>query len=495
MTRPPAGWHDLGVILAPLVVLAAIATAAATQLVVPIAQSDPGYLSTAAHAWWPDGVTNETLVLFLAAQFALGLAAFLRRPRSGAAQALLAGSAANAFSSVVWSVGLGPADLLMRSPAWAVFLASGALTLIFWSSLLHIVLVFPSRDPRLGTSPWVIPLVYGIPQLLLFVCAIAIDVMQPARLAWIDDWARSHAAIVSVLLVLVIVAIIERLRSVSQSRRRQLRAVAAATVVAASATLLLIDVPIVVTGSPVLARSAVALIALPVPVLLAVALWRDRTFRLDRMRRGQIDLLNAREEERRRLRRDLHDGLGPVLAAVGLKLDAATGYLGRDDASARRLLTEARRDLTAAMFDTRRLVRGLRPPALDQLGLVGAIRQSIEGFSDREGAVPTISVIADELPPLPAAVEVEAYRIVQEALTNAVRHARAPTCDVRIAVIDDSLRLSISDDGIGLDDGRSGVGLESMRERAEQLGGECRMVRGEGSGTRIEATLPLGESR
>ena len=252
--------------------------------------------------------------------------------------------------------------------------------------------------------------------------------------------------------------------------------------------------PIALTGAPLLPRSTVALTALPVPVLLAVTLWRDRTFRLDRLRRSQMALLHAREEERRRLRRDLHDGLGPTLAAVGLKLDAATSYLGRDEDSARRLLTEARRDLTAAVSDTRRLVRGLRPPALDELGLIGAVQRLIEGFADPEGEAPIISLTADKLPPLAAAVEVEAYRIVQEAVTNAVRHARAHRCDVRISVINDSLRVSVSDDGIGADDGHSGVGHESMRERAEQLGGECRMVRGETSGTRLEAMLPLAES-
>nr|MBA3852129.1 hypothetical protein [Chloroflexota bacterium] len=133
----------VGVILAPLVVVAAIATVFATRFVEPIGSASPDYLSTEAHPWWPDGATNETLVLFLAAQLGLGLAAFLRRPYSGAAQALLAGSAGNAASSVVWSVGLGPADLLQRSPAWAVFFMSGTLTLVFWSSLVHIVLVFP----------------------------------------------------------------------------------------------------------------------------------------------------------------------------------------------------------------------------------------------------------------------------------------------------------------------------------------------------------------
>jgi signal transduction histidine kinase len=486
--------RQAGVILATLVVLAGIATVVATRLVDPVDPTSPGYLPTEAHPWWPDGTTNETLVLFLAGQLGLGLAAFLRRPHSGAAQALLAGSAGNAASSVVWSVGLGPADLLQRSPAWAVFFMSGTLTLVFWSSLVHIVLVFPSRESRLGASPWVIPLVYAVPQLLLLLGAMRINVLQPSRLAWIDEWARIHAAIVSLLLVLGVAGIAARLGSVSKSRRRQIRAVAVATAAAAVATLLLIDVPIALTGAPLLPRSTVALMALPVPILLAATLWRDRTFRLDRLRRSQMALLHAREEERRRLRRDLHDGLGPVLAAVGLKLDAATSYLGRDEESARRLLTEARRDLTSAMSDTRRLVRGLRPPALDELGLVGAVQQLIEGFAGPEGDGPLISMMADKLPPLPAAVEVEAYRIVQEAVTNAVRHAQAQRCEVRISVIDDSLRVSVSDDGVGADDGRSGVGLESMRERAEQLGGECRMVRGETSGTRLEATLPIGES-
>jgi signal transduction histidine kinase len=209
------------------------------------------------------------------------------------------------------------------------------------------------------------------------------------------------------------------------------------------------------------------------------------------LRRARGRLVAAREEERRRLRRDLHDGLGPALAAQTLKVGAARSLLRRDPDAADARLAELEGDLAAALADVRRLVYGLRPPALDDLGLIAAIR---EGAAQYAGpGAPRVAVEApDRLPPLPAAVEVAAYRIVQEALANVVRHADARTCRVRLTTEADALVVEVLDDGVGVPfDRHVGVGLVSMRERAAELGGACTVEAQPGGGTRVVAWLPL----
>ncbi len=211
--------------------------------------------------------------------------------------------------------------------------------------------------------------------------------------------------------------------------------------------------------------------------------------------RSHERLVFAREEERRRLRRDLHDGLGPTLAAIGLRAEASAESLASDPATARRLLDELGTEVRAALADIRRLVDGLRPPALDELGLIGAIEQQagrLEGGAAL-GAGPRFVVDrpAAPLPELPAAVEVAAYRIAVEALTNVVRHAGARTCRVRIRAGDD-LVIEVVDDGRGLrPEQRPGTGLESMHERAAELGGTLSIGEQPGGGVRVTARLPL----
>ncbi|MCW5853310.1 MAG: sensor histidine kinase, partial [Anaerolineae bacterium] len=155
---------------------------------------------------------------------------------------------------------------------------------------------------------------------------------------------------------------------------------------------------------------------------------------------------------------------------------------------------ELQRTIRATVQDVRRLVHDLRPPALDELGLVAAIQELAATFQRHL----LITVQAPpSLPPLPAAVEVAAYRIAQEALTNVVRHAQATHCAVTLSLGPDeqaptALCLDIVDDGIGLPDGHStGVGLLSMRERAEELGGACAIERRAEGGTAVHARLPL----
>ncbi len=221
----------------------------------------------------------------------------------------------------------------------------------------------------------------------------------------------------------------------------------------------------------------------------------------DELAASRERLVVTREEERRRLRRDLHDGLGPTLAAIGMRAETAAALLDADPEAARRQLEALAAESGAALRDIRRLVDGLRPPALDELGLAGAIDSQAarldrrDGMGDaRTGARARIAVECEPaaLPPLPAAVEVAAYRIAVEAMTNAVRHASARECRVRLAA-GSQLTVEVTDDGVGLpDQPPPGAGLESMRERAAELGGDVTVERRPGGGTRVLARLPMG---
>ncbi|WP_261561341.1 sensor histidine kinase [Frankia tisae] len=181
--------------------------------------------------------------------------------------------------------------------------------------------------------------------------------------------------------------------------------------------------------------------------------------------RSRERIVSATEEERRRLRRDLHDGLGPVLTAAATKVDAARNLAGRDLPRADDLLGAVRRDLTTALDDLRRLVHALRPPALDDLGLLGALREHL-----RHSGIPVTLSAPDTMPELPAAVEIAGYRIITEAVANVTRHAHASHCVVSIEW-GERMTVEIRDDGTARTAWAAGVGLTSMRERVTALGG------------------------
>src|SRR4051812_46603165 len=212
------------------------------------------------------------------------------------------------------------------------------------------------------------------------------------------------------------------------------------------------------------------------------------------LRRGAEDLQAARErlvltreEERRRLRRDLHDGLAPTLAAAGLTAATAHDLVRRDPETAEKVLETLQRNLRAAVSDIRTLVDALRPPALE-LGLMPALRERAAELSQ----LVEVSVEGPErLPVLPAAVEVAAYRICQEALMNVLKHASARHVQVRVAA-GDLLTLEIEDDGVGMSSANgNGIGLRSMRERAAEVGGGCTIAMRPGSGTQVSVYLPI----
>jgi signal transduction histidine kinase len=211
------------------------------------------------------------------------------------------------------------------------------------------------------------------------------------------------------------------------------------------------------------------------------------------LRASREHVVIKREEERRRLRRDLHDGLGPMLASHALQLEAARDLLDERPELAIQLLGKILGQSGTMLADMRRLINALRPPALDELGLAGAIAQMADQYA-HTGLQIHIDVPA-HLPELPAAVEVAAYRIVQEALTNIARHAQARHCLVHLAAGDILLVLEIADDGVGLPaQHRAGVGLRSMQERAEELGGQCSVKAGAQGGTSVMIFLPVPPS-
>jgi signal transduction histidine kinase len=202
-------------------------------------------------------------------------------------------------------------------------------------------------------------------------------------------------------------------------------------------------------------------------------------------------LITAQEEERRRLRRDLHDGVGPTLASLSQRLDTAAELVRTDPEGSVKLLKDLKGQVKGTVAEIRRLVYALRPPVLDEFGLVSAIREHIAPYSG-PGGLPVEIRAPQSLPPLPAAVEVAAYRIALEAFTNVINHAQASKCYIDIDVISNSLLLEVADNGLGIPaNKRSGVGLASMRERAAELGGTCEVEALSPHGTRIRARLPI----
>jgi signal transduction histidine kinase len=215
-----------------------------------------------------------------------------------------------------------------------------------------------------------------------------------------------------------------------------------------------------------------------------------RTLTTELMRSRQR-LVAAREEERRRLRRELHDGLGPVLTAIGLTLDAARTRLDTDPVAADRHLREAREAANQALGDLRKVVHGLRPPTLDDLGLAAALRSQADRLT--VGSSLHVVVDATEIPEMPAAVEVAAYRIAVEAMTNAVRHSTAQQCHVCLTASGGELILRVTDDGASAGPWLPGVGVTAMRERAAELGGTCQAGPTADGGT-VTARFPLPET-
>lgn len=210
----------------------------------------------------------------------------------------------------------------------------------------------------------------------------------------------------------------------------------------------------------------------------------------EELRRSRERLVTAREEERRRLRRDLHDGLGPALASMTLQAETAGELVVAQPVLATSILTDLVEQLQVSTVEVRGLVHDLRPAVLDDRGLADALRT----FMARSGSARLRCELhlPDPMPELSAAAEVAVYRIVQEAVTNVLRHANATVCTVRLADDEgDGVSIEVADDGVGIHDAVvEGVGLRSMRERAAELGGTCHVQPTADGGTLVRANLP-----
>jgi two-component system, NarL family, sensor kinase len=232
-------------------------------------------------------------------------------------------------------------------------------------------------------------------------------------------------------------------------------------------------------------RRALAMLADPVAVAV------HSTVVSEELQAYRERIVAAREEERRRLRRELHDGLGPALTGIAFAADAAANTIDDDPEQSQRLLTTLRHDTRAALADVRRLVDNLRPPALDELGLVGALRQRADQLAWRaDGQSVHVRLdVPEEVPTLPAAIEVATYRIATEALTNVVRHSEATGAVVRLRCAE-QVELSITDNGPPNGAWAPGVGLNAMRERVAELGGSFQ-AGPTPTGGQVMASFPL----
>lgn len=205
------------------------------------------------------------------------------------------------------------------------------------------------------------------------------------------------------------------------------------------------------------------------------------------LQQSRTKALTGIADERRRLRNELHDDLGPTLTGVALSTDAARNLIASDPSAAQDLLAAVRHDVTTAIGQVRHITYGMRPPALDEIGLVEALRQQAQGLS-RELQV-TFAVVG-ELGDLPAAVEVAAYRIIMEALTNVARHTSSTTAMVTLTRTETALTVDVHDDAGPTAPWRRGVGLASMQERVSELGGSVTAGPGHDGGA-VKAVLPL----
>lgn len=625
------------------------------------------------------------IVLALSAQL-VGVYLFARRPDEPAAQALLVGGTGMFASTVPWALGLQLTDVAGGIGIWLYAATAGVAYTLFWSGMLHFVLVFPRPYPFAVSRVRLIALAYVIPIGAQLAWIVGAGVASGDAMASLEAWMDGQAILqVGVVMAAVSMMAYSYWRLVDPVSRSQLRWIAAAVGLAGLSGLALWFAPQLVIGEPLIPRSAVALLALPFPVALSLAISRHHLFELDRvlnrslvyggltvgviatyaatvaiiggfipgnapfavallgtgavavvalplhdrlqrsinrlmygdrddpdgalrrlgrrleasldpqtvmstlvdtiadalrspyvaielerdgesrveaahgdvpvdangerdlvrmpivyqgspvgrlvlspraanesfsaaderlladlarqaapaveavrltadLRRSREELVATREEERRVLRRDLHDELGPSLAGSMMKVGAARSLMATDPGRALVLLDDLEGDVRGMIEEIRRIARDLRPPALDELGLVGVLRMRIASFEagSQDGRLRVAFDAPEDLPTLPAAVEVAALRIALEALTNVARHSLASNARISLAMDRSWLVLAVTDDGIGMTQGSSlGVGLPSMRQRADELGGSLRVDPVEGGGTSVVARLPV----
>jgi signal transduction histidine kinase len=629
------------------------------------------------------------VLLFALSMQIVGIYLFVRRPREPAARALFVAGTGMFASSVPWALGLQVSDFALGTSFWLYAAATGVAYALLWSGALHFALVFPRHIPFAASRRRILLLAYAAPigGLLAAIALVGLVTghVQPALQAWLTGQGLIEVGAIACAIGLMSYSY---WRLVDPIGRRQLRLVAGAVGLASVSALGLWFGPQLLTGAPLIPRSAVALLGLPIPITLAMAVNRHHLFDLDTvlnrslvyggltagvvatyaatvavlsrfipgngpfaaallgagavavlalplrdrlqrsvhrmlygdrdepenalrrlgqrleasldpqtvlstlvdtvaealrspfaaielerdgvatveaahgavpmdvagnrrlerfpivyrgqivgrlvlctraadepfspadrrlvadlarqagpaveavrlttdLRRSREELVTAREEERRRLRRDLHDELGPAMAGSLMKLRAARSLMAAEPSRAAALLDDVEGDVGGLVEEVRRIARNLRPPSLDELGLLGVLRMRAAAFDEgpQDSGLKVSLEAPDELPPLPAAVEVAGLRIALEGLTNAARHSGASRARISISMDGDALVVAVTDDGTGVPaDVSPGVGLTSMRERADELGGTMELLSPKGGGTTLIARLPVAGS-
>lgn len=229
--------------------------------------------------------------------------------------------------------------------------------------------------------------------------------------------------------------------------------------------------------------------------LVVIRAWRARTKHEEALERMVETVVMAQEDERRRIAYDVHDGIAQLIVSAKQHVETCRDLAGRDADGAARELAKAGERLHGAVVETRRVLAALRPSAVDSLGLAGAIRRSLEEAGQESGWSTRFSDGLGDVR-LPPAVETAVFRIVQETLANAARHARSARVEVELGLHEDWLRLQVRDDGVGLREGVApgtsrGLGLAGIRERARLLGGSCTIENAQGGGTCVTVALPV----
>jgi signal transduction histidine kinase len=248
------------------------------------------------------------------------------------------------------------------------------------------------------------------------------------------------------------------------------------------------------TGPLPLALHSIQIALVLVVTWTVIRAWQERSRYEDALARMVERAVMAQEEERRRIAYDVHDGIAQLIVSAKQHVDTARDLADVGPPRARHELARAGQRLEAAIVETRRVLRALRPSAVDSLGLADAMRRALdEAAGDAGWAARFVDELGDT--PVPPAVETAAFRILQESLLNAARHANGTSVEVELGGRPGWLCLEVRDDGVGLRpealSGR-GLGLAGMRERARLLGGTCRIENRVGGGTAVSVALPLG---
>jgi signal transduction histidine kinase len=431
--------------------------------------------ATVAAVIWASRPNPRGLVILGALFTVVGLGSALVLPTYGWARSELPGSTFAAWvSNWVWTLGAPP--LLGLS-----------------------LLLYP--DGRLPGRHWWPGAALGLTGIALLACSGALapgslenhpSVRNPVGIGAAETWDRVALIGFPMLMAAAVIGLAGLItRFVRSPSASDVRGQLTGFAIAGALVVLAASVP-----ADAATQAALALLAgTALPATVGFAVLRHRLLdqhlavvglhrQVDELTRARREIVSEREEERDRLRRELHDGLGPSLAAIGLGLRTLEHDPGRVD-SIHALADEVQR----AVAEVRRLCEGLRPPALDELGLSRALGESLSRL-DRFG--PQVTVRIGSLRPLPPAVEVAAYRITMEAATNAVRHSGARRVSVQLDQEGDDLRLVVADDGSGLRTPvTQGMGLSTMRTRAEELNGSLEVHSNE-KGTTVSALLPAG---